>query len=271
MRLPALICLLLTLGAPPATAGEKSLWDIAARLHAKQFVDLTHAFSPSSPHGAGLPAESTLTLYHYDPGVGTLGAGGLIYQYTLPGQWGTHVDAPNHFHRTGRSLDRIPPKQMLLPLVVIDVHQQAARNPDYTLRMADIRAWEKKHGAVPRGAFVAMRTDWSKRWPDAAKLFNRDDKGVGHYPGWSLETLKYLYEERGITASGHETSDTDRGIDASRFKFDLEAYVLAHAAYQIELMTNLDQLPEQGALIIATWPKPEGGSGFPARVFAILP
>jgi kynurenine formamidase len=41
--------------------------------------------------------------------------------------------------------------------------------------------------------------------------------------------------------------------------------------YQIELLANLDQVPEAGALIIVSFPKPKDGSGFPARVFAICP
>jgi len=41
--------------------------------------------------------------------------------------------------------------------------------------------------------------------------------------------------------------------------------------YQIELLTNLDQVPEYGAIVVVSFPKPKGGSGFPARVFAILP
>jgi kynurenine formamidase len=41
--------------------------------------------------------------------------------------------------------------------------------------------------------------------------------------------------------------------------------------YQIELLTNLDQVPEAGAIVVVSFPKPKAGSGFPARVFAILP
>jgi kynurenine formamidase len=36
-------------------------------------------------------------------------------------------------------------------------------------------------------------------------------------------------------------------------------------------MANLDKVPEAGALVVVSFPKPGGGSGFPARVFAILP
>ena len=68
-----------------------------------------------------------------------------------------------------------------------------------------------RHGHVPEHAFVAMRTDWSKRWPDDAAMQNRDKAGVAHYPGWSMPVLKLLYEDRKIAASGHETTDYKRG------------------------------------------------------------
>lgn len=47
--------------------------------------------------------------------------------------------------------------------------------------------------------------------------------------------------------------------------------MLGRDRWQIELMADLDQVPEAGAIIVASWPKPLGGSGFPARVFAIAP
>jgi kynurenine formamidase len=255
----------------PDQPRPQTLLDIHAVLKTKRFVDLTHAFGPGIPHWPGFPDEQRETLYYYDEGVGSLGAGFFAQRYTIVGQWGTHVDPPAHFARGLRTVDEIDVKEMLLPLVVLDVHDQAAKNPDYTLTLKDVQDWEQKHGPVPEGAFVAMRTDWSKRWPDAAKMRNEDDKKVAHYPGWSMEVLKYLYEKRKITASGHETTDTDPGIAAGKGDFSLETYILKTNHYQIELLTNLDQVPEFGALVVASFPKPKKGSGFPARVFAILP
>ncbi len=237
----------------------------------KRFVDLTHAFAPGVPHWKGFPDEQRELLYWYEPGVGSAGTGFYAQSFTHVGQWGTHVDPPAHFVKGMRTVDQIDVKEMILPLVVIDVHRAVAENPDYTLRMADLEDWEKRHGPIPEGAFVAMRTDWSKRWPDTDAMQNTDADGVAHYPGWSLETLNYLYEVRKITASGHETTDTDPGMATSRDDYSLEAYILGRNHYQIELMTNLDAVPEAGALIVCTFPKPKDGSGFPARVFAILP
>jgi kynurenine formamidase len=249
----------------PASPKEPTLADIYSVLKGKQFVDLTHAFAPGIPHWPGFPDEKRETLFDYEK------AGFFAQRYTLVGQWGTHVDPPAHFARGLRTVDQIDLKEMLLPLVVLDVHEAVAANPDYTSSMRDVEAWENRHGPIPEGAFVALRTDWSKRWPDAARLRNEDAKKVAHYPGWSLDVLTYLYEKRKIIASGHETTDTDPGLATSKEDFSLEAYILKKNHYQIEMLCNLDRVPESGALVVVTFPKPQGGSGFPARVFAILP
>ena len=264
------VCLVLP-AAPGQTAEALTLDDAWRVIRGKPFVDLTHAFAPGIPHWKGFPDEKRETLYGYEPGTGSLGSGFFAQSYTLPGQWGTHVDPPAHFARGLRTVDQIDVKEMILPLVVLDIHQAVAQNPDSTVTLDDVAAWEKRHGRIPEGAFVALRTDWSKRWPDKDAMQNRDAAGVAHYPGWSLAVLKCLYEERGITASGHETTDTDPGVATSRDDYSLEDYVLHSNHYQIELLANLDAVPEAGALIVAAFPKPQGGSGFPARVFAILP
>jgi kynurenine formamidase len=242
-----------------------------AQLQSGRFVDLTHPFAPGIPHWKGAPDMTLETLYDHPPQKGTMGTGFLIHRYSLPGQWGTHVDPPAHFVKGLRTVDQIDVREMVLPLVVLDVHEAVGENPDYAATMDDVRAWESRHGAIPAGAFVALRTDWSKRWPDPAAIRNLDADGVSHTPGWSMDVLRYLYETRKITASGHETTDTDPGSATSKNDYSLEAYVLGRNAYQIELLANLDRVPEFGAVVVAAFPKPLGGSGFPARVFAIAP
>jgi len=247
------------------SAQPTTLSDALAVIRSHRFVDLTHAFAPGIPHWKGAPNERVKTLYTVDKD------GFRINEYCHIGQWGTHVDAPAHFHTGMRTVDQIDPKDMLMPLVVIDVHDKVARNSDYVITLDDISAWEQHHGMVPSGAFVAMRTDWSKRWPDGAALDNRDGRGVFHYPGWSREVLQLLYEKRGITASGHETTDTDPGLATTKDDYSLESYILGLNHYQIELLANLDHVPEAGALVWVTFPKVEDGAGFPARVIAIVP
>jgi kynurenine formamidase len=65
--------------------------------------------------------------------------------------------------------DQIDLKELILPLAVVDVHSESEKNPDYNLTVERLKKWEADHGQIPVGTFVAMRTDWSKRWPDSAK------------------------------------------------------------------------------------------------------
>jgi kynurenine formamidase len=241
------------------------LWEVSSMLHGKKWVDLTHSFDGDIPHWKGFDPMTRKVIYDYDKD------GFRAEMFCHVGQWGTHLDPPAHFHRGGRTADQIPVTQMFLPLVVIDVHRQTATNPDFVLTLEDVKAWEARHGAIPGGAFVAMRTDWSKRWPSQDAMQNVDAQGTAHYPGWTMEALRYLYEVRRITASGHETTDTDPGLATTKDDYSLENYILGLDHYQFELLANLDQVPESGALVSVTWPDIKGGTGFPVRVFAILP
>ncbi len=261
---------LLVFHAGCASPREPSLEQVWQTINQKEFVDLTHAFAPGIPHWPGFPDEKAETIFWHDPGVAP-GSGFYAQYFSHVGQWGTHADPPAHFVKGGRTLDQIGVKEMIMPLVVLDVHEKVAGNPDYTLRMEDVRTWEARHGTIPEDAFVVMRTDWFKRWPDMAAMQNKDAKGISHYPGWSLDVLKYLYETRRIRASGHETTDTDPGLVTSKDEYPLETYILRQDRYQIELLDDLTRVPEAGALAVVTFPKPKDGSGFPARVFAILP
>jgi len=251
--------------------GRPPLWEVLDRLREGRFVDLTHAFEPGVPHWSGAPDQSLETLYDHEPGRGSMGSGLLMHRYSLAGQWGTHVDPPAHFVEGMRTVDRIDVREMVLPLVVIDVHEAVARDPDYAATLDDVAAWERRHGPIPDGAFVALRTDWSRRWPDPAAMRNADAEGTPHTPGWGLEALRHVLEVRKAVAVGHETLDTDPGSATSRGDYSREAYVLGRDRYQIEALANLDRLPESGAIVVAAFPKPRGGSGFPARVFAIAP
>ena len=250
----------------PALPDDLSLWEIyESQIKPRQFVDLTHGFSSAIPRWPGFPAEERKTIYTYEKD------GFFAELFTHVGQYGTHCDPPGHFHKGLRMVDEIPVKEMMLPLVVIDCSQKVAANPDYQLVLGDVKAWEEEHGRIPAGSFVAMRSDWSKRFTDFDAFYNKDDKGQAHYPGWTLDALKFLFDERGVTAIGHEPIDADAAVAQKEGFFSCESYVLKTNRFQIELLANLDKTPEAGALIVCSWPKPKSGSGFPARAFAIIP
>jgi kynurenine formamidase len=234
------------------SASGQSLAEAYRIIATKRFVDLTHTFSPTTPVWKGFgPAKFDL---HSEDGF-------RWYLYTMVGQYGTHIDPPAHFDPAGRTLDEIPLKQMILPLVVFDITPMLAKDPNHALSVADIKEWERAHGRVPAGSFAALRTDMSRDWETNPERFKRSP-----FPAWSFDAIKFLYEQRGIVANGHESMDTDTTDDLRS-----ESWLLHHGHWQIEVMANLDQVPATGAIIVVTWPKPEHGLGFPARAFAILP
>ena len=250
---------------------DRMLTDVLDQLRACTWVDLTHAFGPGIPHYVEFPDEVRTVLFHYDSGVGERGSGFLAHEYRHIGQWGTHMDPPSHFARGGRTQDEVDVREMILPLAVIDVREACAEAPDFACTRGVVEAWEARHGAVPTGALVALHTGWGARWPDDEAMQNADADGVAHYPGWGIDALQMLVEERGITAIGHDTTDTDPGARVCAGQAPAETYILGADRWQIELLANLDRVPPTGALIVATWPKPRDGSGFPARAFAIVP
>ena len=261
-RNSAIALTLALLSSTPAGAGSDL--DRAYRIIAgKQFIDLSHSFGPTTPVWSGFgqadftPAFDPKTRKPYtikDDGFRTT-------YYNMVGQYGTHVDPPAHFTEDGLTMDKIPLKQMILPLIVLDNTPYQTKDDNHAFSVADLKAWEKKHGKVPRGSFVALRTDMYKDWDNNPERFKR-----APFPAWSFETIKFLYEQRGVTATGHESMDTDTSD-----KMDSETYILQHGHYQIEVMANLDKVPPRGALIVVTWPKVRDGLGFPARALAILP
>ncbi|MDO9409409.1 cyclase family protein [Patulibacter sp.] len=245
--------------------------ELLTQLRTHRWVDLTHAFGPGIPHYHAFPDEERTTLFHFDEGVGTDGSGFLAHRYSHIGQWGTHCDPPAHFTRGGRFLDELPVTEMVLPLVVLDLRAQAAADVDHAVTPEDVTAHEAEHGRIPDGAFVAARWGWDARWPDGEAMAGRGDDGLAHFPGWGVDALRLLVEERGVVAIGHDTTDTDPGAVVSAGTAPAETYVLGADRWQIELLANLGDVPATGAIVVATWPKPEEGSGFPARVFAIAP
>ena len=229
----------------------------------KPKVDLTHAFVPDTPVWSGFgqakmkPAADPETHEPY-----TIAKDGFHATfYEMVGQYGTHVDPPAHFAANGATMDQIPLDDMILPLVVLDDTPFLAADPAHAFSVADLLAWEKLHGRVPKGSFAALRTDMSKDWTANPARFKRDP-----FPGWSLDVLKLLLEQRGVVAIGHEAMDTDVTKDMAG-----ETYVLGSGHFQIEVMDNLDKVPPTGAYIVVTWPKVKDGLGFPARAYAVLP
>jgi kynurenine formamidase len=180
--------------------------------------------------------------------------------------YGTHLDAPAHFPPGKLTVDQIPTKQLFGPAVVLDVRAESGANADYQLPAARVEEWEKKHGRIPEGAIVLLRTGWASRWPDVQRYRNQDAQGHMHFPGFSVEAAKLLIGRK-VSGLGCDTLSIDYGASED---FVIHHLALGAGLYHLENLSDLSELPEAGAFLIVAPIKLEGGSGGPVRVFAIL-
>ena len=245
------------------------LWEALKEAKKYRWVELSHSLNNESPYWAGIPEGSVeLSKTCFDWGNPMLDC--LIQTFKFPGQFGTHIDFPGHFVKDRDLSEKYEVKDLIFPLCVVDVSEKVRENPEYVVTVDDIKEYEEKYGEIPEGAFVALRTDWYKKWPDMNALSGADQEGNEHFPGWSLEALKYIYEERNAAANGHEALDTDASVvAASAGDLICERYVLAQNKLQVEVLRNLDLVTPAGAVIIVSYPRIEGATGLPARVWAI--
>lgn len=242
-----------------------SLSQALSELKQGKWINLSHGVTPDIPHFPFFnPLQvETLTTVEND--------GFYTQEITIGTQYGTHIDAPFHFVPGRETLQDIPQKDKILDLVVIHLEEEVAKNSDYELTVADILKHEEVYGKIPADSFVAFSSGWSQYFNDAEKFYNRDEEGVEHTPGWSLEALKFLHEKRQVKAIGHETLNTDSGVAAAKNDGSLigEYYWLDQNKYQIEVLNHLNNVPAVGSLIVIGFPNIVGASGFNADVIAI--
>lgn len=254
------------------------LTQLAAALRDERIkvVDLTQPLEPDTPvielppSFAPSPGFSMETISRYDD------RGPAWYWNTihLGEHTGTHFDAPVHWI-TGKdlpdnTLDTLPVRRLIGPACVIDVSKEVAEDEDFLLTREYVEGWEKEHGQIPAGAWVLLRTDWSKR-TDRESFLNAREDGP-HAPGFHQGCSRFLAHDRDVLGVGVETVGTDAG-QAGTFEPPFPNHTIMHGAGKFGLasLCNLDQLPPVGAIVIAAPLKIVDGSGSPLRVLALAP
>jgi len=261
----------LTFTVGNSNAEEKGLWFLYETIFKNcKYVDLTNAFSPTIPVWPGFGNATFKPTVAGADMPGYIGKGEeFLYDkhgfvatsYEIPtDQYGTQLDPPAHWEEYGATISDLPATYAIRPLVVIDVHEKVGEDPGYHCSVDDIMNWESKHGSIPEGSVVMVRSDWHKKWDDVAR-YNKKP-----FPGVSLAALKFLHLHRNILFHGHEPLDTD-----TTPTLEGEYWLLHNHYCQAEGVANLDQVPEAGALIAIGFAKPEGGTGGYARYIAICP
>jgi len=225
-----------------------------------QFIDLTHTLDENIPvwpnsqrFGRNITkdyAQSGYRVEHYNFAAGT----------------GTHMDAPSHFAKGGYTISDFQLSELIVPACVLDIAKQVSENSDYIITADDLLTWEKQHDSIPAGSLFLAYTGWAKYWPDEQKYRNQDKNGEQHFPGFG-KTAAELLIERNIVGIGIDTLSLDPGMDKT---FATHFTMLPNNKYQLENLTNLDQLPATGATIFVMPVKIKNAPEAPARVIAIL-
>ena len=239
-------------------------------------VDLTAPLGPDTPvlylppqFGKNTPNVKVHTISEYNQD-GPFWAWNWL---ELGEHTGTHFDAPCHWitgkDNPNNTTDTIPPQNFVAPVNVIDRSREAAADPDYLLTVDSIKEWEAQHGTIEAGSWVLLRTDWYKRNGSTETFLNADENGP-HSPGPTAEAIEYLLT-KGIIGWGSETIGTDAG-SAGGMNPPFPAHNLMHKAnrYGLASLSNLDQLPAKGAVLIAAPLKFVKGTGSPVRALALI-
>jgi len=251
--------------ATPASAARSGgLWGLYQQgLRGAKYIDLTHTLTPRIPVWKGFgPSVFSPSLNPQTSQPYTYAADGFeATSYTLStDQFGTQLDPPAHWAPEYAAIDELPPTFAVRPLVVISIVPQVKKNFNYHLQVKDIRRFERRHGRIPRGSVVFVRSDWSKRWPDPAL------SALTEFPGVSLAALKFLHLKRHILFHGHEPLDTD-----STPTLEGESWLMHHGYAQAEGVASLVRVPATGCLVDIGFPRFGGGVGGYARFVAICP
>jgi kynurenine formamidase len=245
-------------GAGAAVAAAFPTRALAVQKPKKRFQDLTHVFFEGFPVFVGdSPVRDTLV---------TIPANGFYAQrWTFGEHSGTHMDAPGHFVLGGRLSPQITPQELLVPIVVIDISARAASNPDAVVTVDDVRSFERGHGRIPDGAFVAMNSGWAAKIGDPLAYKGGASFPNYHFPGWSADAAMWLAQNRDVTGIGVDTLSLDPGNSTT---FPVHVNFLRTDRYGVENLANLDRIPPNRALAYVGLIPWQEGSGGPCRVIA---
>ena len=267
MKWPLIFLLVLCISCKEKKEAEGS---VAKEIAKNKWIDLSYDFSDKTLYWPTANGFKLDTAFH---GVTPSGFYYEAYNYCTAEHGGTHLDAPVHFAKGKWSTDQIPLDRLTGEAIVIDVSNNALKNADYLVTVADIEAWEKANEKLPDDIIILLRTGYGSFYPDAKKYLGTDERGAEavanlHFPGIDPDLATWLVKNRKIKAVGLDVASVDYG-QSKDFKTHQILYEQNIPGF--ENVANLDKLPVKGAFIIALPMKIKGGSGGPLRIVAVVP
>jgi kynurenine formamidase len=225
-------------------------------------VFLSHVLDDSTPV---FPSDPPVEI---SPAATVERDGYYLQHVSFGEQAGTHWAAAAHFRPGEPTADQLDAADFFFPAVVLDRRAEAAADPDFAVRMADVERWEAEFGVMPEHAAVLLLSGYDSKWHDPAAYLGTDSSGSLHYPGFGDEAARWLIDRRRIGALGTDTMGVDPGTDAT---FSANRLLLRGHRMHLENLCGLARMPQAGGWIIVAGIRTSRGSGSPASVFGLVP
>ncbi len=247
--------------ATPTLCGTNSARAAEKRtIAAGKVLDLTHTLSPAFPIWPGnIPIKVTNVARVAKDGY-------YANRWELVEHHGTHLDAPAHFAPDGVTAERLEASSLVVPAAVIDLRERARKDVDTLVTVDDLKAWEKRHGRLPRNCGVFLNSGWDAKAKDAKAFLGQDRSLTLHFPGFSKEACEFLLKEREVAGLAVDTLSLDFGASKD---FAVHKLWLGAGKWGLECVANLPALPPAGATVFVGAPKVIGASGGPTRAIAV--
>jgi len=182
----------------------------------------------------------------------TLETEGFVEQkITLYSHTGTHVDAPAHILRDGKTLDMLPVSHFVGISSVIDVRNLGKER----IEVSDLEA---QGHLLERSEFVLIHTGWSRHWGTEMYFHG--------FPVLSDRAARWMtrFNLKGV---GIDAISVDKvGVDVSR----IHEILLGKEIIITENLTHLEELPASDFIYCCLPLRTNGADGSPVRAVAIL-
>lgn len=208
-------------------------------------IDMTHTITQEIPIYPGTPAPS-LT-----PACTLTKDGFRETLLTFSSHTGTHMDAPAHLLRDGRTLDQMPMSQFSGRATVLDVSQEGPVITEAFLR--------SNYDAIHSADYILFYTGWEERW-------GREDFLEDTFPVPDGEAARYLIS-RGLKGVGTDAISIDRIGDG---QLPVHHALLKDSVLILENLCLKKVRGRKDFLFFALPMKFEDTDGAPIRAFAEL-
>lgn len=177
------------------------------------------------------------------------------HQISMLSHTGTHIDAPCHILREGRSLDQFPMDKFIGSALVIDCRGRNEISLEY------LQSFESRIAEVD---FVLFHTGWQDKW-NTADYFE-------DCPIPTIEAAQWLtsFKLKGVGVDAFSLDKINSALAVNEESLPNHHILLGKEILLIENLTSLDKLPESGFTFQCFPLRVENADGSPIRAVAMV-